>query len=516
MGPGSLFHQQRRRHRRSGTRKAAAQVVSTYFSLGPFVSFYPCRGSPGKLLTRHFSYYFLNTGRTSDGKLQKIEAFPKGFQMIVGDNRSRNSTVPDPDPNPLGPWPDESQEVRAQRALGFNCLNYARGSDEPSLARHFLPDKAYLDKNCADGIRLELMFPSCWNGELDGGKDHKSHVAFPDGVMVGDCPEGYDRRLVSLFYETIVATDLFKDKNGKFVFSNGDPTGECCPDFLDDFCILEVSSQGWLVELIFYFIGFGYHGDFIEAWAPGVLQDAVDQCTNPSGNMEDCPVFTYNSEPGSCGLENALPAEIASDNVKGPMKGLPNQVQVQTGPEPANKPSQPDKEAEPVESPKQSLKVTPTAIAKIPTVPVSDSPKPSSSRQAAKDDETENLIAQQQPSEVYPSASTKSSAEAPPSLPPSPSTTTSAPALAPPPAPTSTPDDPAVLSQAGRAISTTYWTEGRQAHKLIVILEEVTVTADGPTVTQTAEAGPEPHYKRGHDHRKYHAARRGIGGRKLR
>lgn len=265
-----------------------------------------------------------------------------------------------------------------------------------------------------------------------------------------------------------------------------------------------------MVELIFYFIGFGYHGDFIEAWAPGVLQDAVDQCTNPSGNMEDCPVFTYNSEPGSCGLENALPAEIASENVKGPMKGLP-------GPEPANKPSQPDKEAGPVESPKQSPTVTPTAIAKIPTVPVSDSPKPSSSQKAAKDDGPENLIAQQ-PSPVYPSASAKSSAEPPPPppLPPSPSTSTSAPALAPPPAPTSTPDDPAVSPQAGRAISTTYWTEGRQAHKLIVILEEVTVTADGPTVTQTAEAGPEPHYKREHDHRKYHAARRGIGGRKLR
>jgi hypothetical protein len=178
---------------------------------------------------KHSRYYFLNTGRTSDGKLQKVEAFPKGFQMIAGTNRNRKSSIPDPDPNPLGPWPDESQDLRAERALGFNCLNYARGSDEPSLSRHFLPDKSYLDANCADGVRLELMFPSCWNGEMDGGKDHKSHVAFPDGVMVGNCPEGYDRRLVSLFYETIVATDLFKGKNGKFVFSNGDPTGESFP-----------------------------------------------------------------------------------------------------------------------------------------------------------------------------------------------------------------------------------------------------------------------------------------------
>ena len=146
--------------------------------------------------------------------------------MISGSNFNRNSTLPDPDTNPLGPWAYESQDLRAQRALGFNCLNYAKGSDEPSLFRHSMPDKAFLDANCADGVRLELMFPSCWNGELDGGKEHRSHVAFPDGVMVGNCPEGFDRRLVSLFYETIVATDQFKGKNGKFVFSNGDPTGK--------------------------------------------------------------------------------------------------------------------------------------------------------------------------------------------------------------------------------------------------------------------------------------------------
>lgn len=109
--------------------------------------------------------------------------------------------------------------------MGFNCLNYAKNTPEPSLSRHFMPEKSYLDQNCPDGVRLELMFPSCWNGELDGGSEHKAHVAFPDGVMVGNCPKGYDRRLVSLFYETIVATDQFKDKNGKFVFSNGDPTG---------------------------------------------------------------------------------------------------------------------------------------------------------------------------------------------------------------------------------------------------------------------------------------------------
>ncbi len=167
----------------------------------------------------------MNTGVTHDGKPQKIEAFPAGFQMISGNNYNRNTSLPNPDPNPLGPWTDESQHQLAERALGFNCLNYAKDTDEPSLMRHSLPEKSYLDANCADGIRLELMFPSCWDGQNDSD-NHKSHVAFPDGVMTGKCPQGYDRRLVSLFYETIIATDAYKGKDGQFVIANGDPTGK--------------------------------------------------------------------------------------------------------------------------------------------------------------------------------------------------------------------------------------------------------------------------------------------------
>lgn len=170
-------------------------------------------------------YYLLNTGLTHDGKKQVVEAFPNGFQLVAGNSLNRNSTLPSPDPNPLGPWPDESQAQRTQRAIGFNCLHYAAGNDERTLMRNKLPTKEFIDATCTDGIRMELQFPSCWSGDLDGGPTHKAHVAYPDGVITGNCPEGYDRRLVSLFYETIVATDMFKGVGGKFVLANGDPTG---------------------------------------------------------------------------------------------------------------------------------------------------------------------------------------------------------------------------------------------------------------------------------------------------
>lgn len=146
--------------------------------------------------------------------------------MIAGDTFQRNFSYPVPD-IPKSNWdqaPYNTQAFLQQAALGFNCLNYAKQA-EGSLYRHFLPDKAYLDANCIDGVRFELMFPSCWNGSLDS-TDHKSHVAYPSEVMTGDCPPEYPKRLVSLFYETIWNTYEFVGQDGQFVISNGDPTGK--------------------------------------------------------------------------------------------------------------------------------------------------------------------------------------------------------------------------------------------------------------------------------------------------
>lgn len=260
------------------------------------------------------SYYLPRAGLTSTGQQQKVEAFPAGFQMIAGDNFKRNSSLPNPDPNPLGPWPDSSQEQRAQRALGFNCLHYAAGNDEPSLMRHEMPSKDFIDAHCTDGIRLELFFPSCWNGQKDSTPGHKSHVAYPDGVQTGNCPKGYDRRLISLFYETIVATDHFKGKPGQFVLANGDPTG------------------------------YGYHGDFISAWKDNSLEAAINTCGDQlqSGNMRDCSVFTMTQNSDQCKISSgALPASIQKEDVKGPMKGLANGLQVFAGPQPAPMPAAP-------------------------------------------------------------------------------------------------------------------------------------------------------------------------------
>ncbi|KAI1768076.1 hypothetical protein GGR53DRAFT_34626 [Hypoxylon sp. FL1150] len=247
---------------------------------------------------------------------ENVTAFPPGFQMISGSNYRRNYTLGDPkepDP-PQSDWAALKQTSQAdleQRAIGFNCLDYSK-APEASLYRHYMPDKAWQDANCPDGLRLELAFPSCWNGELTAA-DHKSHMAYPDLVQDGTCPDTHPYRLVTLFYETIWNTTeqgRFLGRNGQFVISNGDPTG------------------------------YGYHGDFMSGWDRDFLQEAIDTCTNESGDIRDCALFVDqgplqdDAKQTSCTFD--VPAALAKENVLATnLPNLPGNIQIQSGPEAA-------------------------------------------------------------------------------------------------------------------------------------------------------------------------------------
>lgn len=245
------------------------------------------------------AYYFLNYDPNSD----KIHPFPHGFEMIAGDTNRRSFSLPIPDP-PKAFWahdPNQSSQAGlAQKAVGFNCLNYA-GEPEGSLYRHSLPNKAYLDANCKSGIRAELMFPSCWNGKDLTSADKMSHVAYPSTVMDGACPKDFPIRLPGLFFETIWNTAAYAGIDGEFVFSNGDATGN------------------------------GYHGDFIMGWEEGVLEAAVETCTSNSGRIQDCPVFTIQRDEVAelCKMKKSILSSILSiDDILGPALTLPGGVRI--------------------------------------------------------------------------------------------------------------------------------------------------------------------------------------------
>jgi hypothetical protein len=231
------------------------------------------------------------------------QPFPEGFRIMAGDQFLRNFTGPVPDP-PTSAWADadKTQFSLSQKAIGFNCLHY-NTTNEASLFRHTLPDKGFLDEHCWDGLRLELMFPSCWNGADVDSHNHRSHMAYPDLVKDGMCPPGFETRLVSLFYETKYDTQDFRGVDGQFVLATGDPTG----------C--------------------GYHGDFVQGWEPGFLQQAMNRCTNPSGEVSDCPLFTPNADASTC--QASVPEALREENPFFNLHGLLGNVPIQYGPEQA-------------------------------------------------------------------------------------------------------------------------------------------------------------------------------------
>ncbi|KAF2743198.1 hypothetical protein M011DRAFT_471558 [Sporormia fimetaria CBS 119925] len=241
---------------------------------------------------------------------EKMEAFPDGFQMLAGDARQRNFTLSFPD-MPRSEWINHPEETTQQnlglKALGFNCLNYAKQPPEPTVYRHFFPDKNYLDANCPQGVRAEIYFPSCWNGELDS-PDHKSHVAYPDTINNGKCPDSHKRRIPQLLYEVIFDTNKFKGKEGQFVFSNGDPTG------------------------------YGFHADFVMGWPVDLLQQLIDHpvCGGygknaGTGTLEDCPLFdNIKDEIRAQSCEFEMPKVLEADDC---VNNLCGNVEVFAGPE---------------------------------------------------------------------------------------------------------------------------------------------------------------------------------------
>lgn len=148
--------------------------------------------------------------------------FPEEFRMIAGDPLKRSDSGDN-----------------AAKAVTFACLDY---NGPATKETNFLPNR-----NCPNGLRVQVYFPSCWNGKDSDSTDHRSHMSYPSNYNGGACPPGFPKRFISLFYEVIWETNKYRDQwyGGKqpFVFSTGDPTG------------------------------YGYHGDFVCA-TPSVLHQA--------------------------------------------------------------------------------------------------------------------------------------------------------------------------------------------------------------------------------------------------
>lgn len=255
--------------------------------------------------------------------------------MIAGDANRRNFSIQGHDAKAAEPgkalWAQlgqVSQESLEQRAIGFNCLNYMKNEPEPSLYRHYIPDKAHMDAECPEGLRLEIMFPSCWNGKDLDSPNHRSHMAYPDQVMSGGCPEGFPVKTPGLFYETIWDTYAFASSAGRFVISNGDIDGMWG-------CSSEVARECNNANRL---PGYSYHADFMTGWKEDFFQMVLNDCTDLSGEIKDCPYFTIQEEKDykQCTIKK-VPSILANEKVAGKIgSSLPGGVKIITGPEPLN------------------------------------------------------------------------------------------------------------------------------------------------------------------------------------
>ncbi|KAH0545165.1 hypothetical protein FGG08_000777 [Glutinoglossum americanum] len=208
---------------------------------------------------------------------EKLIAFPPGFRMLAGNPFLRNFTGD-----------------TASEAISFACIDFANPGPETN---------GFPTKNCPQGLRAQVFFPSCWDGVNLDSPDHKSHMSYPSVYNNGVCPPSHPKRFISLFYEVTWKVNDFKDMwtDGKwpFVLSSGDPTG------------------------------FGYHGDFVNGWDVDVLQNAIDSCNSNDGTLESCPVL---ERLPSDGLQDCQIPPSIDEQVFGVLPALPGCNPIQNGP----------------------------------------------------------------------------------------------------------------------------------------------------------------------------------------
>ncbi|RAL64043.1 hypothetical protein DID88_003231 [Monilinia fructigena] len=195
-------------------------------------------------------YYLQRSDPLDPEYANGLLAFPEGFRMVAGNPylRSFNSS---------------SLE---QAAVTYVCL----GTSNPQT-------NGFPNYKCPLGLRSQVFFPSCWDGVNMNSSTYVNHMAYPSLTDSGHCPASHPKRFVSIFYEILWNTPDFADmwygNSQPFVWAMGDPTG------------------------------YGFHGDFVNGWDVPTLQKAVDTCNDPNGVIENCPVFTLETDD----FANALP-----------------------------------------------------------------------------------------------------------------------------------------------------------------------------------------------------------------
>jgi len=172
--------------------------------------------------------------------LEAIQPIPLGLKMIAG--------------NHMGS-PDMQQDTSVVR---WHCQSW-----ESSDANNPRWSTSIPECIAPDRLRMDIFFPSCWDGENLDSEDHKSHLAYPENTGGPDgtvCPTSHPVPIirVSFHYAFGVRPDVY------------DPESQ--------------SSRGWRIASDMYDVapetpgGMSLHADWFNAWHPEALEAVLDTC----------------------------------------------------------------------------------------------------------------------------------------------------------------------------------------------------------------------------------------------
>ncbi|HEY9031590.1 MAG TPA: DUF1996 domain-containing protein [Kangiella sp.] len=181
--------------------------------------------------------------------LDSIQPIPPGLRMIAGVASTR---------------PGEEQDSTVAR---WHCQTWE--SDDASN-----PQFSATIPECQepDRLRMDLFFPSCWDGENLDSDDHRSHMAYPvnEGGFEGThCPDSHPVPVVRVSYH--------------YAFG-------VMPEFTHP---VEKSSKGWRLAADMYEVtaeqagGLSLHGDWFNAWHPSVMEAILSNCIQAGLDCHD-------------------------------------------------------------------------------------------------------------------------------------------------------------------------------------------------------------------------------------
>ncbi|MCC1498298.1 DUF1996 domain-containing protein [Alcanivorax sp. 1008] len=181
--------------------------------------------------------------------LDSIQPIPPGLRMIAGDP---------------GTGPGEAQDTAIAR---WHCQTWESDDATNPLFSASIPQCEEPDR-----VRLDLFFPSCWDGENLDSADHRSHMAYPvneDGPEGSHCPDSHPVPVVRVSYHLAFGVK---------------------PEFTHP---LERTSAGWRLASDMYEVsdlqpgGLSLHGDWFNAWHPTIMEALLDNCIKQALDCHD-------------------------------------------------------------------------------------------------------------------------------------------------------------------------------------------------------------------------------------